>query len=457
MIISLHTPANWRVVRETLAELARLAHSVRAGANVLVPGPRFAHHSEYLYSQVHFAHPLAETVAELALDGLRRQLAEYGDGGKTYMALLAALVDALAARWGVGEPISATDRQAWATASQQVAADLCAADGPSGADLRQRFVVGELPAVPPAVRNLLLDYFRRAGDGAQLMVVDGRQVEPRLLTVNAYRVACRPVAAELAVEPFTALDDPLVLCLDAQVETPEQLQAVFGPAQTAERACLVLCRGAGELVAPTLAGNFRDQGVVWMVYTLAGEALEDVAALTGTRVHPAVRPFAVSDYGFADRADFDGQYLGVSRSAAVDDPAFLAHVEAVDARRMAHDGAAREALDHRLAMLTGDYWELEVGQAVAADQQWMRDQVQRAAQAAGHLRHGVSGDYATTIRRAVATHLQPVVGGGGVQRIDRALMGAYRWPLPARVASGIWQRAAGLAWLLVSVKTVVIQ
>lgn len=417
---------------------------------MLVPGPRFAHHSELLFAHAHYDGPVASAVSEYVLDAVRSQLDECGDGGKTLVALIAALIDAFAPLV-LHSNLDADLRKRWAEMVSVIDWEL--SGGPSHPDDREQFLAHELQDVDPDLRHLLRRYFAQAGEAAQLMVVEGPRLEPSLRSTVGYRYQTAIEDYNLRSSDLTRVESPLVLCLDARLSTAEDIQRVFHHAADSGRACVVFCRGSGPLVVPTLLGNRRDADHRWMVYSVNNAQLQDFAAVTGTRVHPWVSSFKGSDYGYADLVEWENGVVGVRRAGIEESADFTAHVDSVLAQRGKGAGHERELIEHRLALLTGDYWELEVGtRYTSAERQFLKERLRLTAQAAANFKHGSGGPYALELQHVVRNYMPPSFSPQIAERVCKALN--YEnpdVPFPA-IAGRIWRRATSVAWLFLSTK-----
>lgn len=448
--INLHSPQNWRVVRETLHELTRLTTAARAGSNVLVPGPRFAHHSELIFAHVRFDHPVANMVSEYMLEAVRSQLSDCGDGGKTVVALTAALIEAFAPLC-ILDGWTAKQKQDWKEMVACVGFELCGY--PSQPGDRERFLSQELRDLDEDLTSLLQDFFQQAGDEAQLMVIEGPRENPSLRTTNGYRYQTpRPPDVSLKEAGLTSIEAPMVLCVDAPLADPESLRSAFEVPAGVEAPCVVFCRSAGPLVTPTLLGNYRETGAKWMVYEISNDQIFDFAAIAGTKVWPCLKQFTPEDFGYADEVDWLEGCVGLRRAGVESSEDLLDHVAAVQSRRGVGTGYEQELTDHRLALLTGDYWELEVGQRYTpAERQWLKERIRLTAQAATNFSRGSSAPYAFDIRTAIRGYVQPSFDSKTVERILRAF--DYKdepdCPFP-HISDKIWTRATNMAWLLLS-------
>ena len=460
MIIDLHSSQNWRVVCDTLKDLKHLVHAAKAGSNVLVPGPRFVHHSELLFAHARFDHhPVAEMVAGHVVEAVRAQLRKCGDGGKTTAVLTVVLIEAFAPLF-VSDRLDADKRNRWKSMVSEIEELLFGGSwyGWSNSEDRREFISMELEDVGKDLQDLVFSYFDQAGDAAQLMVVDGLRQEPSLRTTIGYRYQTRIPAYSLKVPAFTHIESPMVLCLDVQVGSLKDIQKIFQASMDRNQPCVVFCRGAvGQNIVPTLLGNHREAGRQWMVYQVDNEQLEDFAVIAGTKVWPWVQEFAAADFGYADLVEWEGDCVEIRRAGMEEDQKFIDHVEMLSSRSGQGMGHEVELNDHRLAMLTNDYWELEIGQKyLASERHWLKERLSSVIQAAAGFNYGWGWDYATDIRLAVAKVMPKWFDEGVTERVCKALVTENKKPFPARVSVEIWTRAAAMAWLFLSSRVAIV-
>ena len=442
-VLDLHEPANWRRVDAAL----RLAGRLAATQRVLAAGG-VLHSAEGAFAALESDDPVEDLVFCSLRSLVADQASDCGDGGKALVALAVALVRGLAP-WYLGEVLTRRRREdlaRWEGAGAALLGPLGALARPFAVVDRDAFLAAELAALPLEVHQLARRYFTLAGKYSQVYVVDGHRQESELLTATGYRCEAR-TPLPLRSPPHSSLRDCLVAVLDGELASPEDLRAVFDLPAAERRSCAVVCRAAGDVAVATVLGNARDLGAHWTVVEVSGDALHDVAAVAGAAVHyPGAIPrtLARADFGTLSRVEVDARFL--TAVAPAHRPGVAALVASLRSRV---DAGAGEEVQHRLAILTGDYYELALGANLGrAARAHCKGVVVSAIRAAALFPCGTSGGHLRALASALAAVPNPQTTS-----VVRALAALYPRglpgsPAPAEVARRAWARAWSYARLL---------
>lgn len=452
MILDLRDPAIWREILKHLDLLRRIS----VAENVLISGrsvPTFNRHSENLFADLEFKNPLQDTATKLVINALKDQINDCYDGGRTLVTLIANIVEAWDSSFFSDREFEAIKNfeLLWSESTKEFEES-----DPFEEHHLFTYLLRELADVKQDVLQTLVKYYKKAGELSQLFVIDGYHRDTQLLTAYGYRVEVPKPPIGLSASDFTNIQNPLVICLDCKIETSNQLEKIWQTPQIRNSNAIVFCRGYSDLAIATSVGNFRDQKLAWMLWPIKNQQLEDIAFLANTKLHPYVFENDFQEWGFLKNVEFKDNWLTITYDKK--EPDLQSYVDEVRNQRELNPLQNRELFDHRLALLTGDYYELALGTGFTKPELlYTKQRVNSVVQSIRQLRYGSTFDYATRIRQVLPKTLEKL----NLSYLLKDYLKGFsdfseRYPFPARTLKKLWDRAHATALQFLRAKVLIL-
>jgi len=324
---------------------------------------------------------------------VRDQLDEFGDGGKTLVILAATLIRHVAKNFQRVRncEISALEDgfslEPLGVGKEQIQEHLnyCTQD------------------LPDDLREAILNYFIEAGLYAKVRVTEGMAEQTKLRSLRGYELKWEnpPPFGLLSCKPIGSRQDPLVVVYDGAVKTMQDVEDILEIPNEAGFDCLVFCRSQNIKITHSVSmQTYLKEGKFWCFFSVSHDDypynhLTDIAAFSECPVlrGDGIRSMTPEKYGGVEQFEIQGENILLTNEPERPDD-LLAYINELKPLSDNLEGHAKTRFLDRVAMLSGDCYELAIGaRHTPVELRYLKSRTQKAFRSAQQMASGTCRAY----------------------------------------------------------------